>query len=214
VLVDRDIKQLVVACNTASTVALDALRKTYASLPVVGVVEPGAAASCRISSQGHIAVIGTESTVNGGAYQRAIKKIRPAARVVARACTLFVALAEEGWVHGPIVEEIARRYLDPLMDVPEEEKPDCLVLGCTHFPVLATAIGIVVGPGVALVDSAATTAIFVREQLSSMNRLRTEDRRQGGTQFLATDGASRFARVGQIFLGQDIPESSVELVDL
>ncbi len=145
ILRDRGIKCLVVACNTASAVALEALRERFAPLPVLGVLEPGAVAACRASRSGRIAVIATESTVRGGAYQTAIRRCRPDAQVLARACPLFVALAEEGWIEGEIVEAVAHRYLDGLFH--GSEAPDTLVLGCTHFPVFASVLSRQLGLG-------------------------------------------------------------------
>ncbi len=208
-LVERGIKCLVVACNTASSVALEALRERFAPLPVIGVVHPGAEAGCAVSVSGHIAVIATESTVRVGAYQRAILHRRPEAEVVAKACPLFVALAEEGWTEGPIVSAVAHRYLDDLFAA---SQPDTLVLGCTHFPVLAAALQSVVGPGVALVDSAATTAVELEKQLLAAGLLNPGV--GGALEFLATDGPERFARVGSIFLRQELSVSDVQLVDL
>jgi hypothetical protein len=156
VLTRRGVKLLVIACNTASAVALDHLAEVFAPLPVVGVVEPGATAACEASRSGQIVVIATEGTVRGGAYERAIRARRPDAVVLQVPCSLFVALAEEGWVAGPIAEAIAHRYLDaPLAELPGA---DCLVLGCTHFPVLRAAISAAVGPRITLIDSAETTA--------------------------------------------------------
>jgi glutamate racemase len=212
-LVARDIKCLVVACNTASAVALDALSERLAPLPVIGVLEPGAHAACAASKSGRIAVIATEGTVQGGAYQRAIHAIRPDSRVIAQACGLFVALAEEGWIEGPLVTGIVRRYLDPIFAGPPSEHPDCLLLGCTHFPVLMPVMQEVVGPEVAVVDSAETTARAVRELLDR-SELSAGARRRGRTTLLATDGAGRFARVGSVFYGEPVDAHAVEVVDL
>jgi len=209
-LVGRGIKYLVVACNTASSVAIEALRERFAPMPVIGVVEPGAAAGCRATKSGTIAVIATEGTVQGGAYQRCIAKIDPQARVVAKACSLFVSLAEEGWVDGPIVAAIAHRYLDELLH--EEPAIDTLLLGCTHFPVLIDALRGVVGPRIAIVDSAATTAAELATQLRAADL-----ESSGGTRrisLLATDGAERFARIGSRFLGESFAPGDVEIVDL
>lgn len=214
VLVDRGIKLLVIACNTASAVALPDLRAHLGTLPLVGVVEPGAAAACEASGHGRIAVIGTESTVRGGAYERAIARRWSEATVVSRACPLFVALAEEGWCDGPIAEAVARRYLDDLRPRPgDPDGIDCLVLGCTHFPVLRPALAAVMGPGVALVDSARTTARAVA-RLLDRQRLAAPARAPGGVTLLATDGPERFARVGAGFLGIDLQPDAVTLVDL
>ncbi len=215
VLVARGIKCLVVACNTASAAALEAMRDRYAGLPVIGVVEPGARAACAKSVSGRMAVLATESTVRGGAYQQAIARIRPDAEVRALACGLFVALAEEGWVKGPIVEQVAHRYLEPLRADPAHAV-DTLVLGCTHFPALKSAIAAAAGPGVQIVDSAATTAATVRMELAQRSLLRPADPADAGARqlrFLATDGIERFMQVGGRFLGTALEAQSVELVD-
>jgi glutamate racemase len=211
-LVAREIKLLVVACNTASSVALDALASQHEGVPVLGVVRPGAEAACDVSASGRIAVIGTESTVRGGAYQNAIRALRPGARVIARACSLFVALAEEGWTDGPIVERVAERYLKPDFDIRANERPDVLVLGCTHFPVLAPAIANVLGEGVAMVDSAETTALAVARELDERGLMRSGG--AGEVRFLATDGIERFRRVGERFFGEPLEAARVELIDL
>ncbi len=212
-LVDRDIKCLVVACNTASAVALDALRDRFAPLPVIGVIEPGAEAACAASRSGRIAVIATEGTVLGGAYPRAIQKRLPRAEVIMRACPLFVALAEEGWTDGPIVRAIARHYLDPVFDNSGAASADVLLLGCTHFPVLARALRGVLAAEVSIVDSARTTAHVVLAELKSRALLNVAQA-AGGTRLLATDGAERFARVGGGFFGATLAVTDIEIVDL
>jgi glutamate racemase len=209
-LIGRGIKYLVVACNTASAVALGALRERFAPTPVLGVIEPGAIAGCAASRSGHLAVIATEGTVNGGAYQRAISVARPEARVVARACSLFVALAEEGWTQGPIVEGVAHRYLHDMFST--NDGPDTLVLGCTHFPVLVDALREVIGSHIAIVDSAQTTAAHLRRALRSQALL--ANHAVPSLALLATDSPERFARVGSRFLAQNFTASEVELVDL
>ena len=126
-LVDRGVKLLVLACNTVSAVAVEPLRAHFGPLPVVGVVEPGAEAACAASATGHILVTGTEGTIRGGAYERAIRAQRPDARVTGQACPLFVALAEEGWTHGEVPRLAARRYLEPALAA--DPNIDCIVLG-------------------------------------------------------------------------------------
>ncbi|PZN31990.1 MAG: glutamate racemase [Proteobacteria bacterium] len=211
-LVSRGIKCLVVACNTASAMALPLLRERLSPIPVIGVIEPGAAAGCGASRSGRIAVIATEGTVAGGAYQEAIARMRAGAQVQARACTLFVALAEEGWTEGEIAETVARRYLEDLFATPARA-PDTLVLGCTHFPVLLGALRRVVGPEVTIVDSAATTAAAVAAELAEL-QLAASGIAPGRLTLMATDGAARFARVGSRFLGEPFAADDVELVDL
>ena len=178
------VKCLVIACNTASSVGLPAIRGRIENVPVIGVIEPGAQAACAASRSGNIAVIATEGTVRGGAYQQAILRIRPEARVH----------AEPMFVEGAT-------------------SPDTLVLGCTHFPMLAGAIRRAVGPKVQIVDSAETTAASVDAQLRKAGLARTEGG-AGTVRLLATDGRERFARVGSRFLKRSISPDEVELVDL
>ena len=210
VLATRGIRALVVACNTASASALPALRARYPDLPVVGVIEAGAAAAVAATRSGHIAVIGTEGTVNGGAYQAAIHHIDAGVRVTAQACPLFVALAEEGLLEGDITEAVARHYLQPLLSA--TDGPDTLVLGCTHFPLLAEVIRNVLPASVRIVDSALTTALAVAERLGAWPA--GTEPVTGRVQFLATDGAARFARVGSDFLREQLDARAIEIVDL
>jgi glutamate racemase len=209
-LVSRGIKCLVVACNTASAVALSALRAAFDPLPVIGVVEPGAAAACAASRTGHIAVLATEGTVRGGAYQRAIARLRSEAVVYAQPCSLFVALAEEGWNEGAIAETIARRYLQEILN---DGRIDTLLLGCTHFPVLTPAIARVVGSEMGIVDSAVTTAAVLAEELRR-HGLQATGEAAPAPRLMATDSPERFARVGSRFLGETFAAAQVELVDL
>jgi glutamate racemase len=209
-LVQRGIKLLVVACNTASAVAMPALSAGFAPLPVIGVVEPAAASAAAISRSGHIAVLATESTVRGGAYERAILSRRADAHVFSQPCSLFVALAEEGWVQGPLVESVVKEYLTPLRQEKKLEGLDTLVLGCTHFPLLKDAIARVAGSEVKLVDSGETVAETVERNLGGKRRAG----RKGTVRYLATDGPERFARVGSFFLGETLTPSDVEIIDL
>jgi len=206
-LIERGVKCLVIACNTAAAAGLSALRERYAPLPVIGVIEPGAAAAAQASHSGRIAVLATEGTVRGGAYQQAIARLRPGARVTALACPLFVALAEEGWTDGAVAMAAAERYLAPLFAA--TEAPDTLVLGCTHFPVLREVIAAAVPVGTCIVDSAATTASALQALLPVPVRSG-----EGALHFLATDSPERFARIGSRFLGRSIGPDDVTGVDL
>lgn len=210
-LVAMRVKLLVVACNTVSAVALPALAAAFPDLPVIGVVEPGAEAACAATTHGRIAVIATESTVRGGAYSAAILRRQPHAQVLSCPCPLFVPLAEEGWFNGPIAESVAERYLGTLFHVPQF--PDTLVLGCTHYPLLTNAIRTVIGPVPTLVDSAATTAEAVAHRLNHDNTACRQNR-QGHARFCTTDDTARFARVGSLFLEEELKEKDVELVDI
>jgi glutamate racemase len=208
-LLREDIKLLVVACNTASAAALPMLTETLAPLPVMGVIEPGAAAAVQVAPDGPIAVIATEGTVRGGAYVRAIQAIAPRLPVVQQAAPLFVALAEEGLTRGEIARLVADLYLKPLLAT--LPRPKGLVLGCTHFPVLKDIIAEAAGPDVAIIDSAQTTARAVEKILKTEKLLADGP---GSSRFLATDAPGRFAHLGEIFLGEPIDPGTVTLVDL
>lgn len=210
-LQQRDIKLLVVACNTASAVALDVLREQMQPLPVIGVVEPGASAAVAARPAGRHLVLATEATVRLGAYRRAIELLDPAARVNELACEMLVSLAEEGWHDGAIAEAIVARYVDELGAV--AEAADSVILGCTHFPLLRAPIAAAFADSVSVVDSASTTATVARDLLDSLD-LAADRGHPGSVRLLATDGAGRFARVGGWFLGADLAANDVELVDL
>lgn len=211
VLVDRGVKLLVIACNTVSAVAVAPLRECFRPLPVVGVVEPGAEAACAATRTGHVLITATEGTIRGGAYERAIRRQRSDAVVVGQPCPLFVALAEEAWTHGQVPELAARHYLEPLLRA--DPRVDTVVLGCTHFPVLADVVQAVAGETVTVVDSARTTAVAVADLLRRSGLARP----LGGPPtlaLLATDDVERFARVGAGFLATVLRPEDIELVDL
>lgn len=213
-LLGQGVKAVVVACNTASAVAIEPLRAAHAPLPVHGVIGPGARAAIAASRARRIAVIATEGTVRGGAYPRAILALDPGSTVRQQACALLVALAEEGWTAGQVVDDVLERYLDPLFGgaVPAAERPDAIVLGCTHFPPFAAAIAARLGPAVAVVDSAATTAHEMAEHLTAAGLRRAGG--EGSTRFLVTDGPERFARVAAVFLDHPLDPATVETIDL
>jgi len=208
-LQQQGIKLLVVACNTASAVALEALREQLQPLPVIGVVGPGAAAAVAARPAGAHLVLATEATVGLGAYRRALQELDPAATVSELACELLVALAEEGWTDGDIAATIVQRYLAEIPD--HAFRPDSVILGCTHFPLLREPIARAFAEDVAIVDSASTTASHAREMLTKMDLLGDNE---PSLRLLATDGATRFARVGGRFLDQDLTAADIEIVDL
>jgi len=204
-LLQRGVKAVVVACNTSTAHALDYLT-ARATVPVVGVIEPGARAAVRATRTGHVGVIGTAGTIASGAYTRAIRALRPDAVVHAQACPLFVPLVEEGWFDHPATELIAREYLAPL----QAARVDVLVLGCTHYPLLKPLLARVMGPGVTLVDSAEETARAVAQELERRGLLAT-----GGPhehRFIVSDDEPHFRKVGARFLGEKL--GKVEVVPL
>lgn len=205
-LTNLGIKAVVVACNTASSVALDGLRERFA-LPIMGVIEPGARAAVRATHNGIVGIIGTKATIKSGSYNQAIKRLDPKLKVIAKPCPLFVALAEEGWTKGEAVRLIAEEYLRSL----KEEGVDTLVLGCTHYPLLQGVIGKVMGEGVKLVDSAQETSRELRDLLAREGLL--NPRREGGKyRFLVTDDPEAFLEVGGNFLQGRF--TGAELVDI
>ena len=217
------IKLLVVACNTASALALPAIRAGV-SVPVVGMIEPGVQRAVRGAESGRVGVIATESTVRSGAYREAIRKLAPDATVTERACPLFVSLAEEGWAETEVARTVAEEYLGGF----REQGIDALVLGCTHYPILRRVIQEAVGDGVCLIDSgeAAADAVAALLDAESLRRGRFDTetgrllkaRAHAGRlcddldHFYVTDAAERFARVAERFLG--IAPSVLEAVEI
>jgi glutamate racemase len=201
------IKLLVVACNTASALALPAIREAV-NVPVVGVIGPGARAAIDVAAGKKIGVIATEATVQSAAYARAIGKINPAHVVIERACPLFVPLAEEGWAETDVARAVAEQYLNDL----RTEDIGALVLGCTHYPILRDLIGDVIGREVPLIDSGEAAAHEVQALLQSKGLLPTGKFGEGQNlqerrlcddldHFYVTDAAERFAKVAERFLG-------------
>lgn len=213
VLVNEDIKMLVIACNTATAVALEHLQAVHRPLPVLGVIEPGARLAVAQSQNQHIGVIATEGTIAGKAYDRALLALNPRLRLSPQACSLFVALAEDGWLSGPLLEQVLAHYLAPIFPDKPEDRPDTLVLGCTHFPLLKHAIAQVLGSEVRLIDSAEAVALDVAESLARLGLLNRSGQ-ASQQRFLVTDGVERFARVGSLFLGRALQSQDIELVDL
>ena len=195
-LVQQGVKMLVVACNTASAVAIDELASQF-QIPVVGVIAPGSRRAAALTQNRKVGVIGTEGTVKSGAYARAIKLSDPAIEVVSTACPLFVPLAEEGWHEHRVADIAAGEYLAPLLDA----GVDTLVLGCTHYPLLKKTLRTALGDGINLVDSAEETAKVVVETLASVGANQSG---KGVVRFFVTDVPDRFKRVGSAFLGRNL----------
>jgi glutamate racemase len=202
-LLAKGIKLLVVACNTASAVALHEIARDTI-VPVTGVIEPGARAAAAASRSGKIGVIGTEATIASGAYTRALQQLRPGVEIYTRACPLLVPLVEEGWTDNTIAEQTVAYYLESL----KTSGIDTLLLGCTHYPLLRELFRRVLGPGVRIVDSARATAMVVSERLGEL-RLR-RPRGMGSQSFFVTETPERFVRVGRRFLGPQV-ESAVRI---
>lgn len=205
-LLSKKVKFIVVACNTASALALNNLER-YRKIPMIGVIKPGASASVKATRNGRIGVIGTLGTISSGAYQKAIYQIDPKKKVYSVTCPLFVALAEEGYINKEATHLIAQEYLDPLI----KRKVDTLVLGCTHYPLLKRIISDTMGKEVKLIDSAEETAMEVKRVLAQKSLLRKANEKPF-REFFVTDVPDRFVEVGQRFLKDKIVE--VERIDI
>ena len=195
-LISKDVKMVVVACNTVSAVALDVVQKR-ANVPVVGVILPGAARAVAASQGRRVGIIGTTATVGSRAYSHAIRQIDKTIQVFARPCPLFVPLAEEGWMDHPVTALVAKEYLFPL----KLEHIDTLILGCTHYPVLRAAIAAAIGNDVTLIDSGEAAAGDVVSVLDREG-LRNTNRQRPNLQFFVSDVPEKFTEVGERFLGQ------------
>lgn len=193
-LKSHDVKMIVVACNTVSSVSLPPIREQFEG-PVIGVVEPGVRAAIQTTRSGRIGIIGTKSTIHSGAYQNHLLERKASLHVVAQACPLFVPLVEEGLEDDPITEGIVRRYLYPMM----EEALDTVILGCTHYPLIAHVIQKVLGENVKLVSSADEAAKEVKETLAAAHQLSC--RRRVKDLFYASDDIAGFQRLYERIFG-------------
>jgi len=208
-LLEKKIKYLVVACNTASALAMDVLQTRF-DVPLIGVILPGAKKAALASRTHRVGVIGTAATVRSNAYERAIRDCKDQIHVLSQACPLFVSLAEEGWIEDEITYAIARRYLGPLI----QEGIDVLVLGCTHYPLLKSVVSRVMGPGVLLVDSAEEVAIEARQALQENDLLapRRESAEPVPPQIYVTDCSPHFLDLSRKIL--EFPPKDVEYVNV
>lgn len=206
ILVERRIKALVIACNTATTAALPHLQSMLTDLPVLGVVTPGAQAVVAATRNKRVAVLATETTIASRAYHDLILQALPDAQIKSRACSVLVALAEEGMVENAVAREALKHYLDGIGN------EDALLLGCTHFPVFKTLIKSLLPKEVSVVDSAEATANSLYELLKE-KQLQKDVGSVSNTKYLVTDSVKRFQRVGEIFLTEPLLETDIELID-
>ena len=214
-LQDQGAELLVIACNTATALALDEI-KTAAGVEVIGVIEPGAKAAATASRKRKVVVIGTEATISSHAYRRALEARKVAVRE--KACPLFVPLVEEGWVEHPVTVQVAKIYLAEAFSEDagngNDDDADVLVLGCTHYPLIKPLLRRVAPEHIAIVDSAESTAYEVARQLQvgTLPSTNSERRNPPGLKFFATDSAEKFRKMGTRFLG--LPVEDVVHVDL
>ena len=205
-LLQKNIKALVVACNTASSIAIPDLKKMF-DIPIIGMIEPGSRMALKKSQSKNIGVIGTRATVGNLAYSKEIKRLNGSAQVVEKPCPLFVPLAEEGWIKHKATYEIAEEYLKEL----RENKIDTLVLGCTHYPILSEVIQEVIGLKVALIDSGVASSELIKAELEKFNLL-SDSEKTGSQEYYVSDIPAKFKEVAELFLGRAIDH--VHKVDL
>lgn len=205
-LLSHNVKFIIVACNTASSLALDFLKKNY-SIPIIGVIEPGAEAACKITGNNKVGVIGTYATVSSMAYDKAIHSINPEIKVYSKACPLFVSLVEEGWLKNDVTYKIARTYLQPL----KKQGIDTLILGCTHYPLLKEVIRRVMGNDVHLVDSASEVAIKAQKMLNDLQIIK-DTKKIPSHKFFVSDLLVQFKKMSRLFLNKEIYK--IKLVSL
>ncbi len=206
-LLRHEVKMVVVACNTASSVAVDELRSRY-DIPIIGVIEPGALAAVSSTLTGKIGVIGTEGTITSHAYRERIRKLDREIEIIEQSCPLFVPLAEEGWTDREVTLVIAHEYLAPLRDA----GVDVVVLGCTHYPILKQTIQKVFGPAVTLIDSAEETARDVAQVLAEFD-IANNSGEEPTHRFFVSDVPHRFKEQAERFLGGELPKVNVVSID-
>jgi glutamate racemase len=199
-------KMIVVACNTSSSLAVSKLQELL-KVPVAGVIAPGARAAVKETRNGHVGVIGTRSTIQSEAYERAIQALNPDVRVTSQACPLLVPLVEEAWLDEEVTREVLHRYLDPVVGA----GIDTLVLGCTHYPLLAPLIEEVAGPGIRLVDSAKNCAVAVKQTLMEWS-LDNVKETPGKLNVALTDSSNSFLATAKQVLRLDIDSLETRIV--
>jgi glutamate racemase len=204
-LLKRNVKLIIIACNTSSAIVLPFLSEHF-SIPIIGVIKPGAKAAVRSTRNGRIGVIGTSATILSGAYDKEIRSLNSGIKVYSGSCPLFVPLAEEGWANDGIVDIAARRYLA----VFKGRKIDTLIMGCTHYPLLRSSIRRVMGKDVRLIDSAEETAKEAKNLLEECG-LKSGAKSKGGSRFYVSDAPDKFRAVAKRFLGKDA--RTIERVD-
>ena len=205
-LYNKNVKLIIVACNTASSVALDNLRKQF-DIPIIGMIEPGSKYALSKTKNGRVGVVGTHSTINNEAYSKKLKQLNSEIEVFEEACPLFVPLAEEGWTDHKATELIAEEYLGKLL----KKEIDTLVLGCTHYPVLIEVIQKIMGSEVTLIDSGTAAALEVETYLNGIE-LRNDSNQIGKHQYYVSDLPAKFKTIAERFLGTELDH--IEKIDI
>ncbi len=199
-LLQQDVKVIVVACNTSSSLALPVIRRHF-KIPIIGVIMPGAKEAVYATKNKKVGVIGTRATINSNAYEEEIKRLDSSIKVYSQACPMFVPLVEEGWINDKITTKVAEKYLGPM----RSKGVDTVILGCTHYPLLKSKIQEVIGRGVKLIDSAEQVAIEVKQVISQEGLLNKGTDRPS-REYFVSDEVAIFKNVAKRFLGNDLKE--------
>jgi len=205
-LLSKDVKAMVIACNTASATALNTLKEKF-DIPIVGVIEPGASAAVLSNKNGRVGIIGTLATVNSGAYARAIKNIDNSKEIVSNPCPLFVPIVEEGWANTEVARLVAEEYLKPII----QGNVDTIVMGCTHYPLLKGVVGKIMGEGVALIDPACETSKKFKDILADRD-IKSSENAASICRYYVSDDPEKFIRIGDAFLEKNI--DNIEKIDI
>ena len=206
-LIKRDVKAIVIACNTASTHGMKAVEALVSDIPVIGMIEPAAKAAIAATRSQHIGVMATFGTIKSRAYTKALLNLKPDCKISPVACQMLVALAEEGWAEGDISRSVIHRYLDPVFN--HKDAPDTLILGCTHFPVFEGLLKDILGNSVTLINSGEAASLYLSDYLEiNGNNI------SGKTSFLVTDDPNRFAENAVKFYDKLIKPEDVTLIDI
>lgn len=198
-LLEHQVKMIVIACNSSSAFALQSLRASF-RLPILGVIEAGAKRAVQITENRKVGVIGTHATVVSGAYEQVLERLNSRIKVFSQSCPLFVPLVEEHWLYDEVTFDIAKRYLNPL----KKTGIDTLILGCTHYPLLSDVIARVMGEEVRLVDSATSMAMEVERVLREKNLSNSQSGREGEVRYFVSDDPEKFIEIGEKFLGEKV----------
>ena len=205
-LINKNVKLIIVACNTASSVALDTLKDKY-DIPIIGMIEPGAKLALEKTKNGRIGVIGTNSTINNKAYSEQLKELDDRMKIIEKPCPLFVPIAEEGWLDHEATDLIAKEYLQEFIDA----DVDTLILGCTHYPLLAETIQKIMGENVSLIDSGYAASLQVENYLEGRG-VRNDSLQLGTKQFYVSDLPDKFKSMAERFLGSEVKH--IEKIDV
>ncbi|HSP86786.1 MAG TPA: glutamate racemase [Ignavibacteriaceae bacterium] len=199
-LINKKVKAIVVACNTASSIAIEEIRNAF-DVPVIGMIGPGSMAAIQNTKNKRVGVIGTRATISNSAYAKRLKLLNPSIEVFEKACPLFVPLAEEGWINHEATYKIAEEYLAEL----REKDIDTLVLGCTHYPILTKVIQKIIGSNVKLIDSGIASSEIVKVELQK-NNLLSDKKSIGISEFYVSDIPTKFKEIAELFLGKPVKE--------